>query len=144
MISSCCAACKYLRRKGPSYCIFSSHFPPNGPQRFACIYKIYSASIVGKMLQVPLEYLFIMSLPLFSTLVLPRPQYSNLHGYARLGLEGVAPHYSVMHLAFIGLDCLLLKLPAVYTNSATLISISDLMQGIHLYFKAKCLIQDAV
>uniref|UniRef100_A0A2N9I6C5 Response regulatory domain-containing protein n=1 Tax=Fagus sylvatica TaxID=28930 RepID=A0A2N9I6C5_FAGSY len=44
-------ACKYLRRRCPSDCIFSPYFPPNDPQRFECVHKIYGASNVGKMLQ---------------------------------------------------------------------------------------------
>ncbi|KAM3688716.1 hypothetical protein ACB098_10G174900 [Castanea mollissima] len=51
MISGRCAACKYLRRRCPSDCIFSPYFPPNDPQRFSCVHKIYGASNVGKMLQ---------------------------------------------------------------------------------------------
>ncbi|XP_038715120.1 LOB domain-containing protein 24-like [Tripterygium wilfordii] len=46
-----CAACKYLRRRCPSDCIFSPYFPSNDPQRFAILHKIYGASNVGKMLQ---------------------------------------------------------------------------------------------
>ncbi|KAL4595254.1 hypothetical protein ACB092_12G077800 [Castanea dentata] len=51
MMSSRCAACKYLRRRCPSDCIFSPYFPPNDPQRFSCVHRIYGASNVGKMLQ---------------------------------------------------------------------------------------------
>ncbi|XP_059451171.1 LOB domain-containing protein 24-like [Corylus avellana] len=51
MISGRCAACKYLRRRCPSDCIFSLYFPPNDPQRFACVHRIYGASNVAKMLQ---------------------------------------------------------------------------------------------
>ncbi|CAK9183382.1 unnamed protein product [Ilex paraguariensis] len=46
-----CAACKYLRRKCPSDCIFSPYFPANNPQRFASVHRIYGASNIGKMLQ---------------------------------------------------------------------------------------------
>ncbi|KAK3038241.1 hypothetical protein RJ639_030850 [Escallonia herrerae] len=46
-----CAACKYLRRRCASDCIFSPYFPPNNPQRFACVHRIYGASNIGKMLQ---------------------------------------------------------------------------------------------
>ncbi|KAG5234517.1 LOB domain-containing protein [Salix suchowensis] len=51
MISGRCAACKYLRRRCPSDCIFSPYFPSNVPQRFACVHRIYGASNVAKMLQ---------------------------------------------------------------------------------------------
>ncbi|GLU21042.1 hypothetical protein SLE2022_372070 [Rubroshorea leprosula] len=50
-MNSRCAACKYLRRRCPSDCIFSPYFPPNDPQRFACIHRIYGASNVARMLQ---------------------------------------------------------------------------------------------
>lgn len=52
--TSRCAACKYLRRRCASDCIFSPYFPPNNPQRFASVHRIYGASNVGKMLQVSL------------------------------------------------------------------------------------------
>ncbi|GFQ03688.1 LOB domain-containing protein 23 [Phtheirospermum japonicum] len=51
MNSSRCAACKHLRRRCPSDCIFSPYFPSNNPRRFAYIHKIYGASNVGKILQ---------------------------------------------------------------------------------------------
>ncbi|KAL7130617.1 hypothetical protein ABFS83_13G146400 [Erythranthe nasuta] len=51
MNSSRCAACKHLRRRCPSDCIFSPYFPSNNPQRFAFVHKIYGASNVGKILQ---------------------------------------------------------------------------------------------
>ncbi|KAK2975627.1 hypothetical protein RJ640_021072 [Escallonia rubra] len=50
-----CAACKYLRRRCASDCIFSPYFPPNNPQRFACVHRIYGASNIGKMLQWNVE-----------------------------------------------------------------------------------------
>lgn len=53
-----CAACKYLRRRCPSDCIFSHYFPANDPQRFVCVHKIYGASNVAKMLQVLLNQIF--------------------------------------------------------------------------------------
>ncbi|CAN8324966.1 unnamed protein product [Cochlearia groenlandica] len=46
-----CAACKYLRRRCHQDCIFSPHFPPNIPQKFEYIHKIYGASNVSKILQ---------------------------------------------------------------------------------------------
>lgn len=51
MISGRCAACKYLRRRCPSDCIFSPYFPSNNPQRFACVHRIHGACNVAKMLQ---------------------------------------------------------------------------------------------
>ncbi|KAE9464230.1 hypothetical protein C3L33_03860, partial [Rhododendron williamsianum] len=46
-----CAACKYLRRRCSSDCIFSPYFPSHNPQRFASVHSIYGASNIGKMLQ---------------------------------------------------------------------------------------------
>ncbi|KAL6321246.1 hypothetical protein AAG906_016280 [Vitis piasezkii] len=55
-MNSRCAACKYLRRRCPPDCIFSSYFPSNDPQRFASVHRIYGASNIGKMLQqIPLH-----------------------------------------------------------------------------------------
>uniref|UniRef100_A0A0A0LLX6 LOB domain-containing protein n=1 Tax=Cucumis sativus TaxID=3659 RepID=A0A0A0LLX6_CUCSA len=56
MIPSRCAACKYLRRRCSSNCIFSPYFPSNNPQRFAIVHRIYGASNVAKFLQqVPMD-----------------------------------------------------------------------------------------
>ncbi|KAI3789939.1 hypothetical protein L2E82_02746 [Cichorium intybus] len=56
MTSTRCAVCKYFRRRCPSDCIFSPHFPPNNPQRFTCVHRIYGASNIGKMLEeLPIE-----------------------------------------------------------------------------------------
>ncbi|XP_057427416.1 LOB domain-containing protein 24-like [Lotus japonicus] len=51
MISGRCAACKNQRRKCPSDCIFSPYFPPNDPQRYLTVHRIYGGSNVGRMLQ---------------------------------------------------------------------------------------------
>ncbi|KAK4418050.1 LOB domain-containing protein 12 [Sesamum alatum] len=51
MNSGRCAACKHLRRRCLSDCIFSPYFPPNNPRRFAYVHKIYGASNVGKILK---------------------------------------------------------------------------------------------
>ncbi|KAE9614786.1 hypothetical protein Lal_00036076 [Lupinus albus] len=51
MIYGRCAACKSQRRRCPSDCIFSPYFPPNDPQKFYCVHKIYGGSNVGKILQ---------------------------------------------------------------------------------------------
>lgn len=56
MISGRCAACRYLRRRCPSDCIFAPYFPPNNPQRFASVHRIYGASNVARMLQVTYTY----------------------------------------------------------------------------------------
>ncbi|KAG6392844.1 hypothetical protein SASPL_147072 [Salvia splendens] len=51
MNSSRCAACKHLRRRCLSDCIFAPYFPSNKPRRFEYVHKIYGASNVGKILQ---------------------------------------------------------------------------------------------
>ncbi|KZV17295.1 LOB domain-containing protein [Dorcoceras hygrometricum] len=51
MNSSRCAACRHLRRRCPSDCIFSPYFPSHDSKRFRCVHKIYGASNVAKMLQ---------------------------------------------------------------------------------------------
>lgn len=52
--SSCynspCAACKFLRRKCLPGCIFAPYFPPEEPQKFANVHKIFGASNVNKLL----------------------------------------------------------------------------------------------
>ncbi|XP_068640492.1 LOB domain-containing protein 16-like [Aristolochia californica] len=51
-----CGACKFLRRKCASDCIFAPYFcSDQGPARFAAIHKIFGASNVSKLLlHVPL------------------------------------------------------------------------------------------
>ncbi|KAF8412328.1 hypothetical protein HHK36_000290 [Tetracentron sinense] len=57
MISTRCAACKYLRKRCDTDCIFSPYFPSNDPLKFACVHKIFGASNVGKMLkQLPVHH----------------------------------------------------------------------------------------
>ncbi|CAL5372729.1 unnamed protein product [Camellia sinensis] len=48
--TSPCAACKFLRRKCIPGCIFAPHFPPEDPQKFANIHKIFGASNISKLL----------------------------------------------------------------------------------------------
>ncbi|XAR58215.1 hypothetical protein NMG60_11026628 [Bertholletia excelsa] len=45
-----CAACKLLRRKCLPGCIFAPYFPPNEPQKFANVHKIFGASNISKLL----------------------------------------------------------------------------------------------
>ncbi|KAM3323955.1 LOB domain-containing protein 24-like [Capsicum chacoense] len=56
MSSRRCAACKQLRRRCPSDCIFLPYFPSNNPQKFSFVHRIYGASNVGKMLQQVQEH----------------------------------------------------------------------------------------
>lgn len=48
--SSPCAACKFLRRKCTSECIFAPYFPPEQPHKFASVHKIFGASNISKLL----------------------------------------------------------------------------------------------
>ncbi|OIW09391.1 hypothetical protein TanjilG_20988 [Lupinus angustifolius] len=48
--NSPCAACKFLRRKCMPDCIFAQYFPPEEPQKFANVHKIFGASNVSKLL----------------------------------------------------------------------------------------------
>ncbi|KAM1032774.1 hypothetical protein ACFX2I_036314 [Malus domestica] len=45
-----CAACKFLRRKCTQECVFAPYFPPDQPQKFANVHKVYGASNVAKIL----------------------------------------------------------------------------------------------
>lgn len=45
-----CAACKFLRRKCTSDCVFAPYFPPEEPQKFINVHKIFGASNVSKLL----------------------------------------------------------------------------------------------
>eukprot|EP00249_Psilotum_nudum_P002728 c15857_g1_i1 orf=395-1069(-) len=48
--NSPCAACKFLRRKCTTECVFAPYFPPDQPQKFANVHKIFGASNVTKLL----------------------------------------------------------------------------------------------
>ncbi|XP_020572649.1 protein LATERAL ORGAN BOUNDARIES-like [Phalaenopsis equestris] len=48
--NSPCAACKFLRRKCMQGCIFAPYFPPEEPQKFFNVHKIFGASNVTKLL----------------------------------------------------------------------------------------------
>ncbi|KAJ1406808.1 Lateral organ boundary [Sesbania bispinosa] len=48
--SSPCAACKIQRRKCTEECVFAPYFPPDNPQRFAYVHKVFGASNVAKLL----------------------------------------------------------------------------------------------
>jgi hypothetical protein len=47
-----CAACKLLRRRCTRDCVFAPYFPPDEPQKFANVHKVFGAANVNKMLQV--------------------------------------------------------------------------------------------
>ncbi|WOG91047.1 hypothetical protein DCAR_0310295 [Daucus carota subsp. sativus] len=48
--NSPCAACKLLRRKCTQECVFAPYFPPDQPQKFANVHKVFGASNVAKLL----------------------------------------------------------------------------------------------
>ncbi|KAL4180279.1 hypothetical protein AMTRI_Chr13g91280 [Amborella trichopoda] len=48
--NSPCAACKFLRRKCTTECAFAPYFPPDHPERFADVHKVFGASNVSKLL----------------------------------------------------------------------------------------------
>ncbi|PNX94613.1 LOB domain-containing protein 36-like [Trifolium pratense] len=48
--NSPCAACKIQRRKCTQECIFAPYFPPDNPQKFAYVHKVFGASNVAKLL----------------------------------------------------------------------------------------------
>lgn len=52
--ASPCAACKMLRRRCAQDCVFAPHFPADEPLKFANVHKVFGASNVSKLLQVPL------------------------------------------------------------------------------------------
>ncbi|XP_073041093.1 LOB domain-containing protein 10-like [Primulina eburnea] len=48
--NSPCAACKCLRRKCTQECVFAPYFPPETPQKFTNVHKVFGASNVAKLL----------------------------------------------------------------------------------------------
>ncbi|KAK4487309.1 hypothetical protein RD792_006082 [Penstemon davidsonii] len=48
--NSPCAACKCLRRKCTVECVFAPYFPPENPQKFTNVHKVFGASNVAKIL----------------------------------------------------------------------------------------------
>ncbi|KDP31888.1 hypothetical protein JCGZ_12349 [Jatropha curcas] len=48
--NSPCAACKFLRRKCTQECVFAPYFPPDQPQKFANVHRVFGASNVAKLL----------------------------------------------------------------------------------------------
>ncbi|TVU40973.1 hypothetical protein EJB05_14459, partial [Eragrostis curvula] len=45
-----CAGCKHLRRRCVPSCAFAAYFPPEHGDQFAAVHKVFSASIVSKLL----------------------------------------------------------------------------------------------
>lgn len=45
-----CAGCKFLRRKCQQDCIFKPHFPPDQPQKFVNVHRVFGASNISKIL----------------------------------------------------------------------------------------------
>ncbi|GAB2282566.1 hypothetical protein Dimus_017106 [Dionaea muscipula] len=48
--SAPCAACKVQRRKCIQECIFAPYFPPDHPEKFIMVHKVFGASNVAKIL----------------------------------------------------------------------------------------------
>ncbi|CAM8921890.1 unnamed protein product [Rhodiola kirilowii] len=48
--NSPCAACKFQRRKCTPECIFAPYFPPENPQKFINVHKVFGGSNVSKIL----------------------------------------------------------------------------------------------
>lgn len=48
--NSPCAACKFQRRKCTPECIFAPYFPPEDPQKFVNVHKVFGGSNVSKIL----------------------------------------------------------------------------------------------
>ncbi|GMI65659.1 ASYMMETRIC LEAVES 2 [Hibiscus trionum] len=48
--NSPCAACKFLRRKCQTECVFAPYFPPDQPQKFVKVHKVFGASNITKLL----------------------------------------------------------------------------------------------
>ncbi|KAM5557261.1 LOB domain-containing protein 27-like [Rosa sericea] len=69
MVNGRCAACKYLRRRCPSDCVFAPYFPSNNPQRFDSVHRIYGASNVAKMLELKPPRLYVMRLKVEYTIL---------------------------------------------------------------------------
>ncbi|CAN6328226.1 unnamed protein product, partial [Urochloa humidicola] len=44
-----CAACKFLRRKCQPDCVFAPYFPPDNPQKFVHVHRVFGASNVTKI-----------------------------------------------------------------------------------------------
>ena len=63
-----CAACKLLRRRCTRECVFAPYFPPDEPQKFASVHKVFGAANVSKMLQVWRLTLFLKRFQWFNLL----------------------------------------------------------------------------
>ncbi|KAF9678455.1 hypothetical protein SADUNF_Sadunf07G0036800 [Salix dunnii] len=48
--NSPCASCKFLRRKCTQECVLAPYFPPDQPQKFAVVHKVFGQSNVAKLL----------------------------------------------------------------------------------------------
>ncbi|XP_010548380.1 PREDICTED: LOB domain-containing protein 10-like [Tarenaya hassleriana] len=57
MSANPCAACRLRRCKCTPECIFAPYFPPNLPQRFAIVHRVFGASNIAKILnELPVEH----------------------------------------------------------------------------------------
>ena len=53
LVVSPCAACKTLRRRCTEKCVLAPYFPPSDPLKFTIAHRIFGASNIIKLLQVP-------------------------------------------------------------------------------------------
>ncbi|KAK4375313.1 hypothetical protein RND71_005990 [Anisodus tanguticus] len=103
MISRRCAACKQLRRRCPSDCIFLPYFPPNNPQRFSFVHRIYGASNVGKMLQQVEEH---------QRADVADSLYYEAYCHIKNPVYGCVEIISVLHQEIYHIECELAKIQA--------------------------------
>lgn len=50
-VATPCAACRTLRRRCGEKCVLAPYFPPNDPQKFATVHRVFGASNIIRILQ---------------------------------------------------------------------------------------------
>lgn len=50
-VATPCAACRTLRRRCGDKCVLAPYFPPNDPQKFATVHRVFGASNIIRILQ---------------------------------------------------------------------------------------------
>ena len=107
---SSCGACKFLRRKCTSDCVFAPYFSyDQASTHFAAVHKIYGASNVSKLLShlpihnrsdaaitISYEALARMQDPISVSYTHLRAHETSLHHVCRLLLEKMVPMTSLM------------------------------------------------
>ncbi|KAL8471112.1 hypothetical protein ACS0TY_028710 [Phlomoides rotata] len=120
MNSGRCAACKHLRRRCPSDCIFSPYFPSNNPRRFSYVHKIYGASNVGKILQ---------DLPVNRRAEAAESLYYEAHCRIKDPVHGCVGIITILHQEIYKAECELARVEAQI--NATIINHSSQQQQQH-------------